>query len=146
MDLWVIGTSVGGGLLIGLAATGLLLFNGRLAGISSIAAGLVSQQSQEWSWRLAFILGLVTGGVLLLYLRPQAFGPLAAGSPVVLAIAGLLVGFGAQVSNGCTSGHGVCGLARRSLRSLAATLTFMAAGMATVYAVKHIKEVADVLG
>lgn len=128
---------VAGGLLIGFAATGLFLFNGRLAGISGIASGLFEQQSREWLWRLAFILGLLAGGLALLAFYPQAFGPPAA-SPIVLVIAGLLVGFGAQLSNGCTSGHGVCGLARRSLRSAAATVTFITAGIVTVYVVKQL--------
>lgn len=126
-----------GGLLIGVATAGLLLFNGRIAGISGIASGVFSQRSRDWVWRLSFMLGLLAGGFGLKAFFPQAFGPVPTGSPMVLAIAGLLVGFGAQIAHGCTSGHGVCGLARRSLRSFAATGTFMATGMLTVYLVKH---------
>jgi len=137
MILTTLGAPLLGGLLIGAATAGLLWFNGRIAGISGIVAGLFSQPSREWRWRLAFILGLLAGGSLLRLFHPQAFVPVQTGSPVVLAVAGWLVGFGAQLAHGCTSGHGVCGLARRSLRSLVATLTFMASGIGTVYVTHH---------
>lgn len=124
--------ALAGGTLIGLAATGLLYFNGRLAGISNLLSGLMATASGDRSWRLAFVLGLVAAGLLLLAIYPAAFG--TAPRPYwVLGLGGFLVGVGAQISNGCTSGHGVCGLGRRSLRSLVATLTFMSTGAATVF-------------
>lgn len=123
--------ALGGGALIGSAATGLLYFNGRLAGISNLLAGLV-MPSGDRGWRAAFVLGLLAAGLLLLGFYPHAFGT-APHSLWVLGVGGFLVGLGAQISNGCTSGHGVCGLGRRSLRSLVATLTFMGTGIATVF-------------
>jgi uncharacterized protein len=127
-----------GGLLIGLAATLLLLFNGRIAGISGILAGLITTNfTSDWFWRGAFVMGLVCGAALYTGLR----GPLPlqqqAGN-ALLVLAGLLVGFGTRLGSGCTSGHGVCGLARRSPRSLAATATFIACGVLTVYFVRHV--------
>jgi uncharacterized membrane protein YedE/YeeE len=126
-----------GGLLIGLSATFLLLLNGRIAGISSIVGGLWSSRRGNVSWRWLFTLGLLTGGVTLWAFHPGAFGQPPA-SLAVLAFSGLLVGFGARIGNGCTSGHGVCGLSRRSLRSLVATLVFIATAMATVYLTNHV--------
>ena len=127
-----------GGVLIGAAASGLLLVNGRLAGISNIAGGLVSPPDAETPWRLSFFLGLLAGGGLLLLVDPAVF-PLGIARPLApLAVAGFLVGLGTSLANGCTSGHGVCGLSRRSPRSLAATLTFMATGAATVFVVTHL--------
>ena len=131
-------TSLAGGLLIGLAATLLLLCNGRVAGISNIVAGLWTRNAHELAWRGAFLLGLLGGGGLLWLWRPALIGaPPAGRSLLLMACAGLLVGLGAGLSNGCTSGHGVCGLGRRSLRSLIATLTFMMTGIATV-AILHV--------
>jgi uncharacterized membrane protein YedE/YeeE len=122
-------SALAGGALIGLAASALLILNGRVAGISGIVGGLVRPQRGEWEWRAAFAAGLLAGGLALLALAPSSIGapprPLAA-----LVAAGLLVGFGARLGGGCTSGHGVCGLSRLSRRSLVATLTFMAAGVA----------------
>ncbi|HXJ34378.1 MAG TPA: YeeE/YedE family protein [Candidatus Eisenbacteria bacterium] len=124
-----------GGALIGAAATGLLLFNGRIAGIFS---GLLPPWGKDTPWRLAFVAGLLSGGALVLSIDPGAFGPTIPRSVGRLAAAGLLVGVGTRIGNGCTSGHGVCGLARRSRRSLAATLTFMTTGALTVYVVRHV--------
>ncbi|MBM4380019.1 MAG: YeeE/YedE family protein [Deltaproteobacteria bacterium] len=127
-----------GGALIGLAATFLLLFNGRVAGVSGIAGGLVGG-AEGRPWRLAFVLGMVGGGLLLKVLAPGVFGSEGLyRSPVLLVGAGLLVGYGTRMANGCTSGHGVCGLSRGSVRSLAATLTFMATGAGTVFLVRHL--------
>jgi uncharacterized membrane protein YedE/YeeE len=127
-----------GGVLIGCAADLLLLVNGRIAGISGILGGVISNSSSaERGWRLAFIFGLIAGAWLYslfsngLYLQLQASGP-------VLVIAGLLVGLGTRLGSGCTSGHGVCGLARRSRRSLAATLLFMAVAAFTVFLTRHL--------
>ncbi|MRG90968.1 YeeE/YedE family protein [Polyangium spumosum] len=122
-----------GGMLIGLSASVLLLWNGRIAGISGMVAGIVLPGSSERSERLLFLLGMLGGGGVLLALRPESFPP-AGSIPISFAVAaGLLVGFGTRLGNGCTSGHGVCGLSRLSARSLVATLTFMATGILTVF-------------
>lgn len=131
------GTSLAGGALIGLAACSLILLGGRVAGISGIAGGLLRPRRGDIAWRAAFIAGLMTA--------PWIYGSVAA-LPVsrvdadapVLVLAGLLVGVGTRYGAGCTSGHGVCGLSRLSVRSLAATMVFMAAGFATVFAVRHV--------
>jgi uncharacterized membrane protein YedE/YeeE len=126
-----------GGLLIGVSAAGLLLANGRIAGISGIAWGALSSRPPA-SWRGTFLAGLVLGA----FLSHQVSGiapPEPASSPVFLTVlAGLTVGFGVHLGSGCTSGHGVCGLGRLSKRSLVATLLFMAAGMVTVYILRHV--------
>ena len=132
-------TALLGGALVGLSASLLLLFNGRIAGISGIAEGLLSQRTRsELAWRSAFLLGLVGGGFLLRALLPQVLGaPIVPGAAWVVA-AGLLVGLGTRLAHGCTSGHGVCGLSRGATRSIVATLTFMATGAATVFVVRHV--------
>lgn len=121
-----------GGILIGLATSVLLLFNGRIAGISGIVSGLLTPTKGEIAWRALFVGGLLLGGVVLLVVYPQALAAEAVRSPGVIAVAGLLVGFGTRLGSGCTSGHGVCGLSRLSVRSLVATVTFIVAGMVTV--------------
>ena len=126
-----------GGLLIGAASVLLLLFNGRIAGISGILGGLFRPAPGDAGWRAAFAGGLLAGALLLRAFAPEVFGPNTTSMPMV-AIAGLLVGFGTRLGNGCTSGHGVCGISRLSTRSIAATLTFMATGFATVYVVRHV--------
>ncbi len=121
---------VGGG-LIGSAAVLLVKFNGRIAGISGIVNGALTTQSGDRLWRLLFILGLVIGGYLYQVATAQ---PLVTreGFPMgLLVVAGLLVGFGTRLGSGCTSGHGVCGIARLSLRSIVATLAFLGTGMLT---------------
>lgn len=137
MDVSSLAAPLAGGILIGLAASGLLLLNGRLAGISGIFGGIVTARADA-PWRLAFVAGLLSAGAVLLLVRPDAFVSAPSAPLPVLGLAGLLVGIGARVSNGCTSGHGVCGLARRSPRALVATLTFMATGAATVFVVRHV--------
>jgi uncharacterized membrane protein YedE/YeeE len=126
-----------GGVLIGTAAAMLLLMNGRIAGISGILGGLLTRGKGDVAWRLAFLLGLV--GAPMIYsmfaLMPEAHIDAEYGA---LVIAGLLVGVGTRYGSGCTSGHGVCGLSRFSPRSAIATGTFMAAGFATVFLVRHI--------
>jgi uncharacterized membrane protein YedE/YeeE len=129
--------SLAGGIFLGLAAAFFILLNGRVLGISGILGGLVKPQPGDAGWRIAFIAGLLAAPALW-----RLFGPLPpvnveAGLPV-LVIAGLLVGWGTRYGSGCTSGHGVCGLARLSPRSLAATLAFMAAGFVTVYVARHV--------
>ncbi|MFM2086251.1 MAG: hypothetical protein RLZZ237_1120 [Pseudomonadota bacterium] len=129
-------SSLAGGLLIGLAAAVLILFNGRIAGISGIVGGLLSPRKGDAGWRIAFLAGLLI--TPLLYQLRQALPEvhIEAGTPALL-IAGLLVGLGVRYGAGCTSGHGVCGLSRLSLRSLLATICFMAAGFFTVYLLRH---------
>lgn len=129
-------TALAGGIMIGLAASLLLLLNGRIAGISGILGGLLPR-SAESGWRLAFALGLLLAPALWLLFSGLPPIHIEAGYPVLIG-AGLLVGIGTRYAAGCTSGHGVCGLSRLSPRSLAATLVFMGAGFATVYLVRHV--------
>ena len=131
------GPALAGGLLIGAAAALLLLLNGRIAGISGIVAGLLRPTAGDWTWRLAFVAGMLLAPVLYAVVATLPAIRIDAAMPTLVA-AGLLVGIGTRYGSGCTSGHGVCGLARRSLRSLAATLAFMAAGFLTVYVVRHL--------
>jgi uncharacterized membrane protein YedE/YeeE len=129
--------SLTGGLLIGLAAVMLLLFNGRIAGISGIVGGLLNPTRGDMAWRIAFVTGLVISPLLFALAAPLPEVRVEASYPVLL-IAGLLVGIGTRYGSGCTSGHGVCGLSRRSPRSMAATIAFMSAGFVTVYIVRHL--------
>ncbi len=126
-----------GGALIGLSAAGMLLFNGKILGVSGIL-GEVLQKRTEKTWRYLFLMGLLTGGAVVLTLQPEAFSNSLSRSPEALIVAGLLVGFGTRLGNGCTSGHGICGISRLSPRSLIATLTFMGCGGAVVYIINHI--------
>ena len=129
--------SLAGGALIGLAAALLLLFNGRIAGVSGIVGGLIKPRLHDASWRIAFV-----GGLIVAPLIWQLFNQLPTIQINVdyglLIIAGLLVGIGTRYGAGCTSGHGVCGISRLSPRAIIATLTFMAAGFVTVYVVRHL--------
>jgi uncharacterized membrane protein YedE/YeeE len=133
-------SSLFGGILIGLSAVVLLLLNGRIAGISGITAGLLSfsGQAPDRGWRIAFVMGLVAAPLMLMLIsgdRPDiAF---TAPLPVML-LAGVLVGFGTVLGNGCTSGHGICGIARLSPRSIIATAVFMATGIATTFVTQHL--------
>jgi uncharacterized membrane protein YedE/YeeE len=127
-----------GGLIIGLSATILLLFNGRIAGISGILDIQPTAFKSTDSWRLTFLLGLLVGGVGMLIVLPGSFGIPTGRSTGAIVAAGLFVGFGTRLGSGCTSGHGVCGLSRFSTRSLSATCTFMAAGFMTTYVVNHL--------
>jgi uncharacterized membrane protein YedE/YeeE len=127
-----------GGALIGLAAVVLLLANGRIAGISGIVAGLQSPITADKDWRIAFVVGLWLGALVYWLLRGAMFTVELTAAWPLLAVAGLLVGFGTRMGSGCTSGHGVCGIARMSQRSIVATLTFMATGAVTVYVVRHV--------
>ena len=128
--------SLGGGMLIGLAAALLILFNGRIAGISGILAGVLRPRRGDLGWRIAFLAGLLGTPLLYSWWHALPAVQIDAGTPALLA-AGLLVGVGVRYGAGCTSGHGVCGLSRWSLRSLAATGAFMAAGFLTVYLLRH---------
>ena len=125
-------TSAAGGILIGLAASMLVLLNGRIAGISGIVGGLLVPRRGEIGWRLAFVAGLLLAPLLVALFGYSVVPRIDAGFGL-LVVAGLLVGVGTSYGSGCTSGHGVCGLSRLSPRSLVATLAFMAAGMATVF-------------
>lgn len=129
--------SLAGGILIGAASALLILFSGRLLGVSGILGGLLAPRRGDAGWRLAFLAGLVVApAVWALFARPAV--PRIEAGGTVLMIAGLLVGWGTRYGSGCTSGHGVCGLSRLSARSLAATLAFMGTGFATVYLVRHL--------
>ena len=125
--------ALGGGVLIGASAAAILLFLGRVAGVSGIVGGLLHDGSAERVWRAAFVAGLLAGGAGLRIVDPAAVQFGLDRSLPVLVLAGVLVGFGTRLGSGCTSGHGVCGVARGSRRSLVATLTFMATGMLTVF-------------
>lgn len=129
--------ALAGGALIGLAVAAFVLLNGRVAGISGIVAGLLVPRTGDFGWRLAFVLGLLAAPLVytLAIHAPEIRIDAGYGT---LAVAGLLVGLGTRYGSGCTSGHGVCGLARFSPRSLIATLSFMAAGFATVYVTRHL--------
>ena len=129
--------SLAGGALIGLAAAILLLFNGRIAGISGIFGGLLQWPKGDIAWRVAFLLGLVAAPAAYGLFAPLPSVQVDAGT-ATLVVAGLLVGLGTRYGSGCTSGHGVCGLSRRSPRSLVATVAFMAAGFVTVFTVRHL--------
>lgn len=126
-----------GGTLIGLSASMMLLFSGRIAGISGIIGGLI-RRPPDVLQRLAFIGGLVAGGLLLLGVYPETFTIGIERSPAAIVAAGLFVGFGTRLGNGCTSGHGVCGLSRLSPRSAVATVTFMASGALTALVVTQL--------
>jgi uncharacterized membrane protein YedE/YeeE len=129
--------SLAGGLMIGLAAALLLLANGRVAGISGIVGGLLRPARGDIAWRLAFLGGLFVAP--LVWLAMQAMPPAQIDhTPALLAVSGLLVGLGTRFGSGCTSGHGVCGIARLSPRSLVATLCFMAAGFITVFVTRNV--------
>ena len=129
--------SLAGGLLIGAAAALFVLGNGRVAGISGIVGGLINAVRGERAWRIAFIAGLVAAPWLWRLVAPLPPRVIEA-SPAMLVVAGLLVGVGTRYASGCTSGHGVCGLSRGSLRSLVATGAFMAAGFVTVFVARHL--------
>jgi uncharacterized protein len=130
--------SLTGGALIGLAAALLLITNGRIAGVSGVVGGLMTPSRGDVAWRVLFIAGLVAGANLLWVVRPGAFSITVSRSAGALVVAGVLVGFGTRLSNGCTSGHGVCGVSRLSPRSLAATATFMAGGALSTFVVQHL--------
>lgn len=123
--------SVIGGILIGIAASLLLYWNGRVAGVSGIVKGLIPPRRGDAGWRIAFLAGLVVGGILLKFFFPGALASTLDRTPLVIAFAGLLVGFGTALGGGCTSGHGVCGISRLSKRSIVATLVFILTGALT---------------
>ena len=126
-----------GGVMIGLSATMLYVIIGRIAGISGIVGGLLKPTANEWPWRLAFVIGLVMAPPLFDASGGEVPSIEITPSVGLLILGGLLVGFGTRLGSGCTSGHGACGLARLSPRSLAATAAFLMAGLATVFVVRH---------
>jgi uncharacterized protein len=135
MNDWAPG--IAGGALIGLGAALLLWSVGRIAGISGIASGALEGARGDRAWRVAFLAGMMIAGAVALQFLPAP--PRAQTGPTaLLAVAGLLVGFGTRLGSGCTSGHGVCGLARLSKRSLAAVVTFMASAMAATFIMNHV--------
>jgi uncharacterized protein len=133
-------SSLLGGIVIGLAAAMLLLVNGRVAGISGIVGGLFRPGARDVAWRVAFVAGLLVAPLVYALAVARPMVVIDASYPVLI-IAGVLVGVGTRFASGCTSGHGVCGLARLSPRSLVATLAFMTAGIATVFLVRHLLDV-----
>lgn len=126
-----------GGALIGLASVLLLLLSGRIAGISGILGGLLPPTRGDTTWRLAFIAGLMLGGLGFVYLGDVSAIAIEADTPLLVA-AGLLVGVGTRVGSGCTSGHGICGVGRLSPRGLVATCIFVGVGMVTVFVTRHV--------
>lgn len=130
-------TALAGGVLIGLSATLLLWLNGRIAGVSGILNGVVFRKRGDVAWRTMFLAGLIVAAGLYTAFIPGAPVPRVDFPLAALIVAGLLVGVGTRMGNGCTSGHGVCGLGRLSMRSLAAVVTFMATAIATTFVVRH---------
>ena len=126
-----------GGLLIGLAAALLLLLNGRISGISGIVGGLLVSKSSDAGWRVVFVAGLLLGAFAYMLAAGGTIPVQMQASLPVLVVAGLLVGFGTRLGSGCTSGHGVCGIARLSKRSIAATATFFGVAILTVFLTHH---------
>ena len=130
-------TSLAGGVLIGVAAALFALLNGRIAGISGIVGGMLLPRAGDVGWRMAFVAGMLLAPWAYLVVSALPVTEVGA-SQGTLVVAGLLVGIGTRLGAGCTSGHGVCGISRLSPRSIVATLAFMAAGFATVYATRHV--------
>lgn len=135
-DFTPVSALIGGG-LIGLSAIILMAANGRIAGISGIAGGLIGPGVSDRGWRAAFIAGLVIAPLLYMAFGPRIEVQIPATTGLLIA-AGLLVGIGTQLGSGCTSGHGVCGISRFSARGIVATLTFMASGAAAVFLIRHV--------
>lgn len=121
-----------GGMIIGLAATMMLFFTGRVTGISGIMGGILNPTTRDKDWRIYFILGLILGGGFLRLIKPEFFTVISSAGTLDYIVAGFLVGFGTLLGNGCTSGHGVCGISRFSPRSIVATVTFITAGVLSV--------------
>ena len=127
-----------GGLLLGLAATMLLLLNGRISGISSIVGGLLAPKNSEVGWRVVFLVGLLLGAFGYVLVTGGALPVRLQASMPILIVAGLLVGFGTRFGSGCTSGHGLCGIGRLSKRSIVASVVFFGVAMVTVFLTRHV--------
>ena len=125
-----------GGIIIGVAVSLMLLFNGRVTGLSGILNGALMPNKGDTLWRFLFVIGLFTGGIILKIIKPDVFSGFLVTETSTTVIAGLLVGFGTVMGSGCTSGHGVCGISRLSLRSIIATVIFILAGVVAVYVFK----------
>ena len=132
------GNALIGGALIGIAAALMLLADGRIAGISGILGGVLTPRKGDTLWRVVFLVSLIFGAWLLPFVQGRALAVYADNPWWITVLAGVLVGYGTRLGNGCTSGHGVCGIARFSTRSIVATLTFIASAMITVYFVRHV--------
>ena len=126
-----------GGVLIGIAVSIVMVFNGKITGISGIFYRSVITPQKAQNWELSFLAGLLVGGTSLVFLTPSVFGVPATESPWISVLAGLLVGFGTRLGGGCTSGHGVCGLSRLSPRSMVATCIFIGFGVLTTAMLRH---------
>ena len=126
-----------GGILIGISATILLAFNGRIAGISGMINSAITFNQKD-AWRWLFICGMLLGGVIYEFILAPQPTPTSAFTPLKMIIGGFIVGFGTRMGSGCTSGHGVCGLGRLSVRSLAAVMTFLSTAFVTVFVVRHL--------
>jgi uncharacterized membrane protein YedE/YeeE len=127
-DVW---NSLAGGLLIGMGLSGMLVGMGRISGASGVLASVIDRKPEGMSWRLMFIAGLITAGVIAWIVDASSFDAAAPRALPLVVLAGLLVGTGTRMGNGCTSGHGVCGMSRMSRRSIVATCVFMVTGVAT---------------
>ncbi|EHH1104788.1 YeeE/YedE family protein [Vibrio parahaemolyticus] len=130
--------SLFGGILLGISATILLLVNGKIAGISGIMNGIMSPKKGDYSWRLLFAVGMIAGGLISVLMLGVAVPSTANLSLGMVIAAGLLVGIGTRLGNGCTSGHGICGMGRLSKRSIVATCVFMAVAGLTVFVRLHL--------
>lgn len=130
--------SLAGGVLIGLSASLLMLTHGKIAGISNLYGGVLRREASGRALRLAFIVGLLLSGVVVRFAYPQALASSWMPGLGIALLAGVVVGFGSQLGNGCTSGHGVCGISRFSARSIVATVTFLATGAVTVFVMRHL--------
>ena len=129
---------IGGG-VIGIAVSLMLVFNGRVTGISGIVSGVLTPKKNDFAWRALFLLGLISGGLILKVIHPDSFQSLSNMNLVDYAFAGFLVGFGTLLGNGCTSGHGVCGISRLSVRSILATSVFIIFGVVSVIIFKMLR-------
>jgi hypothetical protein len=127
-----------GGILIGLAAIGLLFANGRIAGISGITAGVLRPQKNNTLWRVLFIAGMLVGALLIRWFHPDAMAIRIDVSNAAVLLGGFLVGIGTRIGNGCTSGHGVCGVGRLAPRSIVASIVFFALAVLTTWLIRHV--------
>lgn len=134
----MINALIGGG-LIGVAVSLMLIFNGRVTGISGIISGSLTPKKGDFSWRILFIIGILTGGFVMNRVNPSLFQQSSNATTIDYIVAGLLVGFGTLLGNGCTSGHGVCGISRMSVRSILATIVFIISGIISVVIFKQLR-------
>lgn len=132
--------STAGGVMIGVAAIALLYFNGRIAGISGIMGGVLRPRAEDTLWRAVFLLGLLTGALMIQWFHPAAMALHIDVSDPTIILAGFLVGLGTRIGNGCTSGHGVCGVGRLAPRSIVASITFFGFAVITSYLIRHVWE------